>query len=370
MAEALAGPDAAVRHREAGLPDPGAPSRFIEPAAAISRFLDILICNHAGPLRDHPPCMRRSCIVRIQCLMTASELSPAIGVADLEQLYRDLHANPELSLQEHRTAALAGDQLAATGFEVTTNIGGTGVVGVLANGTGPTALVRADMDALPVREETGLPYASQQRATDRDGYDVPVMHACGHDMHVTCLLGAVRELAAARSSWSGTLMAVFQPAEELGTGAQAMIDDGLFDRVGLPDVVLGQHVAPTPAGLIGIRPGPAFAAADGLRVTLYGRGAHGSRPEAGIDPVVMAAATVMRLQGVVSREVAGDDTAVVTVGAMRARAGTSAAPTRATSPASRPGPASRPRYGTCRPTTRRATPPCSSPPWPPASLPW
>jgi hippurate hydrolase len=192
------------------------------------------------------------------------------------------------------------------------------VVGVLANGPGPTALVRADMDALPVREETGLPYASQQRATDRDGYDVPVMHACGHDMHVACLLGAVRELAAARGSWSGTLMAVFQPAEELGTGAQAMIDDGLFDRVGLPDVVLGQHVAPIPAGFIGIRPGPAFAAADGLRVTLYGRGAHGSRPEAGIDPVVMAAATVMRLQGVVSREVAGDDTAVVTVGAVRA----------------------------------------------------
>ena len=219
--------------------------------------------------------------------MTASELSPATGVADLEQLYRDLHANPELSLQEHRTAALAGDQLAAAGFEVTTNIGGTGVVGVLANGPGPTALVRADMDALPVREETGLPYASQQRATDRDGYDVPVMHACGHDMHVACLLGAVRELAAARGSWSGTLIAVFQPAEELGTGAQAMIDDGLFDRVGLPDVVLGQHVAPIPAGLIGIRPGPAFAAADGLRVTLYGRGAHGSRPEAGVDPVVM-----------------------------------------------------------------------------------
>jgi hippurate hydrolase len=144
------------------------------------------------------------------------------------------------------------------------------------------------------------------------------MHACGHDMHVTCLLGAARELAATRSSWSGTLIAVFQPAEELGTGAQGMIDDGLFDRAGHPDVVLGQHVAPIPAGFIGIRPGPAFAAADGLRVTLYGRGAHGSRPEAGIDPVVMAAATVMRLQGVVSREVAGDDTAVVTVGALRA----------------------------------------------------
>jgi len=128
-----------------------------------------------------------------------SRLTPSrpAGAADLEQLYRDLHAHPELSLQEHRTAALAGDQLAAAGFDVTTNIGGTGVVGVLANGTGPTALVRADMDALPVREDTGLPYAGRERATDRDGYDVPVMHACGHDMHVTCLLGAARELAAA-----------------------------------------------------------------------------------------------------------------------------------------------------------------------------
>ena len=133
--------------------------------------------------------------------MTASGLGRATVAADLEQVYRDLHAKPELSRQEHRTAALASDQLAAAGFDVTTNIGGTGVVGVLANGTGPTALVRADMDALPVREETGLPYASQQRATDRDGYDVPVMHACGHDMHVTCLLGAARELAATRSSW-------------------------------------------------------------------------------------------------------------------------------------------------------------------------
>jgi metal-dependent amidase/aminoacylase/carboxypeptidase family protein len=220
-------------------------------------------------------------IVRIECLMTASGLSPVTGVADLGQLYRDLHANPELSRQEHRTAALAADQLAAAGFDVTTNIGGTGVVGVLANGTGPTALVRADMDALPVREETGLPYASQQRATDRDGYDVPVMHACGHDMHVTCLLGAVRELAASRSSWSGTLMAVFQPAEEVGTGAQAMIDDGLFDRAGHPDVVLGQHVAPIPAGVIGIRPGP-----------LRRRRVHGRHRGRGTGPAVQPLAAL------------------------------------------------------------------------------
>jgi amidohydrolase len=250
--------------------------------------------------------------------MTASELSSGPAVAGLEQIYRDLHGRPELSRQEHRTAALAAGQLAAAGFEVMTDIGGTGVAGVLANGAGPAVLVRADMDALPVLEQTGLPYASSLRATDRDGHEVPVMHACGHDMHVTCLIGAAWELAAARDAWSGTLVVVFQPAEELGTGAQAMIDDGLLDRAGRPDVVLGQHVAPFPAGLLGVRPGPAFAASDSLRVTLYGRGAHGSRPDAGIDPVVMAAATVMRLQGVVSREIAGDDTAVVTVGALRA----------------------------------------------------
>jgi amidohydrolase len=204
------------------------------------------------------------------------------------------------------------------GYETTTGVGGTGVVGVLRNGEGPTALLRADMDALPVLEQTGLPYASTVRATGEGGEEVPVMHACGHDMHVTCLLGAATALAADRSSWRGTLLLVFQPAEEVGAGAQAMIDDGLFDRFGRPAVVLGQHVAPLPAGVLGLQPGPAFAGADGLRVVLHGRGGHGSRPEVTVDPVVMAAATVLRLQGIVAREVAATDTAVVTVGALRA----------------------------------------------------
>jgi amidohydrolase len=241
-----------------------------------------------------------------------------IDTVDLADFYRDLHRHPELSFQEHRTAALAADALRALGFETTTGVGGTGVVGVLRNGNGPTALLRADMDALPVQEKTGLPYASQTRAVDHLGHEVDVFHACGHDVHVTCLVGAARQLAGDRAGWTGTLITVFQPAEELGRGARAMIDDGLFERFGRPDVVLGQHVAPFPAGFLALRPGPAFAAADAIRVRMFGQGGHGSRPETTVDPVVMAAATVMRLQPIVSREVAGTDTAVVTVGALRA----------------------------------------------------
>ncbi|MFH8978777.1 amidohydrolase [Streptomyces sp. NPDC017890] len=238
--------------------------------------------------------------------------------ADLAAVYRDLHAHPELAFQETRTAAIVAGRLRALGYETTTGVGRTGVVGVLRNGDGPTALLRADMDALPVQEQTGLPYASTAHATDGDGKTVPVMHACGHDMHVTCLLGAAAELAADRSAWRGTALLVFQPAEETAGGARAMVDDGLYERFARPDVVLGQHVAPVPAGFLGLRPGPAFAASDSLTVVLHGKGGHGSRPEATVDPVVMAAATVLRLQGVVSREIAGSSTAVLTVGALHA----------------------------------------------------
>ncbi len=245
-------------------------------------------------------------------------MSASTTSLDLPRLYQDLHAHPELSFQETRTAAIVAEQLRAFGYETTAGVGGTGVVGVLRNGKGGTALLRADMDALPVLEQTGLAYASTVRGVDGAGNDVPVMHACGHDMHVSCLLGAARELAADRGAWAGTLMAVFQPAEELGRGAQAMVDDMLFDRFGVPDVVMGQHVAPLPAGFLGLQLGTAFAASDSLKVTLFGRGGHGSRPEATIDPVVMAAATVLRLQTVISREIAGNEMAVVTVGGLRA----------------------------------------------------
>lgn len=241
---------------------------------------------------------------------------PDLG--DLARIYRDLHTHPELAFQEERTAGIVAGWLRELGYETVTGVGRTGVVGVLRNGAGPTVLLRADMDALPVREQTGLDYASTARTVDADGREVPVMHACGHDVHVTCLLGAAANLAAASPSWRGTLLLVFQPAEETGQGARAMIDDGLFGRFGTPDVVLGQHVSPLPAGMLGLTSGAAFAAADSLRVVLHGKGAHGSRPEASVDPVLMAAATVMRLQGIVSREIAGTDTAVVTVGAMHA----------------------------------------------------
>ncbi|WP_433871645.1 amidohydrolase [Saccharopolyspora sp. CA-218241] len=237
---------------------------------------------------------------------------------DLVALYQDLHAHPELSFAEHRTAAEVARRLDALGLEVTSGVGGTGVVGVLRNGAGPTVLLRADFDALPVAERTGLPYASTARGTSPDGDDVPVMHACGHDMHVTCLLGALDLLTGSRERWSGTVVAVFQPAEEIGAGARAMLDDGLLERFPKPDVCLGQHVFPFPAGAVAWVSGPSMSAADGIKITLYGRGGHGSQPQSSVDPVVMAAATVLRLQTVVSREVAPLDTAVVTVGSVKA----------------------------------------------------
>jgi len=221
-------------------------------------------------------------------------------------------------MQEKRTAGLAADHLRAAGFEVTTEVGVTGVVGVLRNGNGPTVMLRADMDALPVQEATGLPYASKVTATDREGNVVPVSHMCGHDMHVTWLVGAAKLLADARSTWQGTLLAVFQPGEETAEGAQAMLADGLRERFPKPDVVLGQHVMVGPAGFVAGRQGAITSAADSLQIRLFGRGAHGSMPQASIDPVVMAAATVMRLQGIVSREVAAAEAAVVTIGALQA----------------------------------------------------
>src|SRR5437763_16101202 len=249
----------------------------------------------------------------------SSALAGLDGImAGLDDLYRDVHQHPELSMQERRTAGRAAERLEAAGYDVTTAVGGTGVVGLLSNGDGPTVMLRADMDALPVKEATALPYASTATATDPSGAEVPVMHACGHDMHVTWLAGATALLAGARQAWQGTVLAVFQPAEETAQGARAMIDDGLFDRFPKPEVILGQHVMPAPAGAIGYRPGTTQAAADSLEVRLFGRGAHASMPESSVDPVVMAAAAVLRLQTIVSREIAASQAAVVTIGALQA----------------------------------------------------
>ncbi|MEU6014311.1 M20 family metallopeptidase [Streptomyces sp. NPDC047515] len=237
---------------------------------------------------------------------------------DLEDLYQDLHRHPELGLREHRTAKKASDALRDFGYEVTDGIGGTGVIGVLTNGDGPTVMARADMDALPVREQTGLPYASTVTLTGPDGTEQPVMHACGHDVHVTALIGCARLMAQAKDAWRGTFVALLQPSEENGDGAHAMIDDGLTAKAPRPDVVLAQHVLPYPAGYVGTRPGPFLSAADSLRITVHGRGAHGSMPQAAVDPVVMAAMIVVRLQTIVSRELAATTPAVVTVGSIHA----------------------------------------------------
>jgi amidohydrolase len=231
-----------------------------------------------------------------------------------EDLYHDLHAHPELPHEERRTASRITERLRKTGCDVHEGVGGSGVVAIDRNGAGPTVLLRADMDALPVREETGLPYASTR--TTEDG--TPVMHACGHDVHVTCLLGAVTLMTQTRDQWSGTLVAVFQPAEETADGARAMVESGLVELVGQADVAMAQHVLPFAAGRIGTRRGPVLSAADSMRIILHGRGAHGSMPQAAVDPVVLAASVVVRLQTVVAREVAPGDTAVLTVGSIQA----------------------------------------------------
>ena len=239
-------------------------------------------------------------------------------MTDLADLYRDLHAHPELGFEEHRTCGIVAERMRALGLEVTEGVGGTGVLAVLANGPGRTVWLRADMDGLPVHEQTGLEYASVATGAGPDGAQTPLMHACGHDMHVTWLIGAVERLVAEMADWSGTVVAIFQPAEELIAGAQAMIDDDLLGRLPAPDVVLGQHVGPLPAGVVSLTAGAAMAGADELDVVLHGKGGHGSRPEASIDPVLAAAATVVGLQSIVSREVTPGELAVVTVGQLHA----------------------------------------------------
>jgi amidohydrolase len=238
--------------------------------------------------------------------------------AGQEAFYKDLHRHPELSHQEHRTAERVAGKLQEYGAAVQPGIGGTGVVGVLANGAGPTVLLRAELDALPVREDTGAEYASTATAKDAQGHEVPVAHACGHDMHMSCLLGMVKLMSDQRDQWSGTLLPLFQPAEETGDGAQAMVDDGLLARIPVPDVALAQHLLSGVAGTVLTRSGPFMATEDSINVTVYGKGGHGAKPQDTIDPVVLAAMAIVRLQTIVSREVAPGEIAVVTAGSVQA----------------------------------------------------
>ena len=245
----------------------------------------------------------------------------ASELPDLVATYKQLHAAPELSHHEEKTAAFVAAELRKAGYTVTERVGryydgsqAYGVVGILKNGAGPTLLIRADMDGLPVTEETGLPYASKVRSTNPAGQDVGVMHACGHDIHVTTLVGTARAMAALKSQWHGTLMLVGQPSEETIDGARAMMDDHVYERFGRPDLAIALHDSPFPAGLVSVVPGPALASSTSIDVIMRGVGSHGSAPEAGKDPVMMAAAFIMEVQTVVSRSVPPQQPAVITVG--------------------------------------------------------
>lgn len=232
-------------------------------------------------------------------------------------LYQYLHAHPELSYMEKQTAKRMGDELVATGFKVTRNVGGHGVVAILKNGQGPTVMVRCDLDGLPVEERTGLAYASKARMPDAAGTDVPVMHACGHDVHMTSLIGSARILAANRNLWRGTLVMIAQPAEERGGGAKAMLADRLFERFPVPDQAIALHVhSSMAAGTIGYTPGFALANVDSVDIHIFGVGGHGAYPQATKDPVVLAAQTILALQTIVSREISPIDPGVITVGSI------------------------------------------------------
>ena len=237
---------------------------------------------------------------------------------ELEAIYKDIHSHPELSMQEFRTSKLAADHLKQYGYKVTAPVGITGVVGLMENGPGAVVMVRADMDALPVTEATGLPYASTVKGKDEEGNEVGVSHVCGHDIHVTWMIGVAKLFATHKSHWQGTLMVVFQPGEEVGKGAQSMIDDGMMDKFPKPDIILGQHVMVGEAGTVGHRPGKILTAGNSLKVKLFGQGSHGSSPQTSIDPVIMAASTAMRLQTIVSREIDPNKMAVLTIGALQA----------------------------------------------------
>lgn len=238
---------------------------------------------------------------------------------DARALYLDLHQHPELSAHETETASKLASSLRSAGYEVTEHVGGTGIVALLKNGAGPTIMLRTELDALPVEEKTGLPYASKVHTKDDAGRDVPVMHACGHDLHMASLLGTAEIMAKSKNTWHGTLMLIGQPAEETVGGAEGMIRDGLFTRFPKPDVAVALHVGNNlPAGMVAITPGTYNSNSDSLRITIYGKGGHGAMPQTTVDPIVIAARTIVTLQTIASREVKPGELAIVTVGYIRA----------------------------------------------------
>ena len=248
---------------------------------------------------------------------TAKEIEKVF--TDAHALYLDLHENPELSAHETQTAAKLATRLRTSGYDVTEHVGGTGIVAVLRNGEGPAIMLRTELDALPVEEKTGLPYASKVRTKDDAGHDVAVMHACGHDLHMAALLGTAEVMARSKDTWHGTLVLIGQPAEETISGAEGMIRDGLFTRFPKPDVAVALHVSnDLPAGMVSVTPGIYNTNSDSIRITIYGKGGHGALPHTAVDPIVIAARTILTLQTITSREIKPGETAVVTVGYIHA----------------------------------------------------
>ena len=269
--------------------------------------------------------MKWATLLFLVCAASAAAQSPAVSkevqavYPEAHALYVDIHQHPELSSHETQTAAKLAGHLRDAGYEVTEHVGGTGIVAILKNGPGPTVMLRTELDALPVEEKTGLPYASKVRSTDDRGQEVPVMHACGHDLHMAAILGTAAIMAHSKNTWHGTLMLIGQPAEETIGGASGMIKDGLLTRFPRPDVAVALHVGNgLPAGKVGVVPGIYDTNSDSLRITIYGKGGHGSAPNTAIDPIVIAARTILALQTIPSREVKPGELAVVTVGYIRA----------------------------------------------------
>jgi amidohydrolase len=255
--------------------------------------------------------------VRAQNAVSEKEVDAVYPEA--KALYLDLHQNPELSSHESQTAAKLAERLRSLGFDVTEHVGGTGIVAIMKNGSGPVVMLRTELDALPVEEKTGLPYASKVHTKDDAGHDVPVMHACGHDVHMASLIGTADIMAKSKNTWHGTLMLIGQPAEETISGASGMIKDGVFTRFPKPDVAVALHVGNIlPAGKVGVVPGVFDTNSDSIRITVYGKGGHGSAPHTAIDPIVMAARMILAFQTIVSREVKPGEMAVVTVGYIHA----------------------------------------------------